>query len=85
VNLQRLGDTLNTSLCSSAPGAAVPCGDYLGVGDVSQEVLDYILFNSRDTGGNEQKSFTFDVSGTVMELPAGSLAMAAGLVYREEK
>jgi len=85
VNLQRLGDTLNTSLCSSAPGSAVPCGDYLGVGDVSQEVLDYILFNSRDTGGNEQKSFTFDVSGTVMELPAGSLAMAAGLVYREEK
>ncbi len=85
VNLQRLGDTLNTSLCSPTPGAAVPCGDYLGMGDVNQDVLDYILFNSRDTGGNEQKSFTFDVSGTVMELPAGALAMAAGLVYREEK
>ena len=85
VNLQRLGDTLNTSLCSPTPGAAVPCGDYLGMGDVNQDVLDYILFNSRDTGGNEQKSFTFDVSGTVMELPAGALAMAAGRVYREEK
>src|SRR3546814_1097993 len=62
-NLDRLDQTLDTSVCSSAPGAAIPCADYLGAGDVTQEVLDYILFTSRDTGGNEQKSFTANVSG----------------------
>lgn len=84
-NLQRVGETLNTAVCSNAAGAAIPCGDYLGAGDLSKEVLDYILFTSRDTGGNEQRSVTLDVTGTVLQLPSGPLAAAAGLVYREEK
>lgn len=84
-NLQRVRETLNTGLCSFAAGAAVPCADYLGAGDLTPEVLDYILFTSIDTGGNEQRSVTADVSGTLIDLPAGRLALAAGLVYREEE
>ena len=84
-NLERVRNTLNTAVCSSAAGAAIPCGDYLGFGDVSPQVLNYILFTSRDTGGNEQRSVTADVTGTVLQLPAGPLAAAAGLVYREEE
>ncbi|WP_291755155.1 TonB-dependent receptor [Brevundimonas sp.] len=84
-NLQRVGETLNTAVCSTTPGAAIPCADYLGFGDVTPEVLDYILFTSRDSGGNEQRSITADVTGTVFQLPAGPLAAAAGLVYREEE
>ncbi|NEX91237.1 TonB-dependent receptor [Caulobacter sp. 17J65-9] len=84
-NLQRVRETLNTSVCSTAAGAPIPCADYLGAGDVSQEVLDYILFTSIDTGGNEQRSLTADVSGTLFDLPAGRLALAAGVVYREEE
>jgi len=54
-------------------------GDYLGFGDISPQVLNSILFPSRDTGGTEQRSVTADVTGTVLQLPAGPLAAAAGL------
>lgn len=84
-NLERVANTLNTSLCRTTPGAAIPCADYLGFGDLTPEALKYILFTTRDSGGNEQRSFTFDVTGTVMQLPAGPLAAAAGVVYREEE
>ena len=84
-NLDRLDRTLDTSICSNAPGAAIPCGNYLGAGNVTQEVLDYILYTSRDTGGNEQKSFTANVSGQAFELPAGSVGVAAGVELRRER
>ncbi|MGH8085844.1 MAG: TonB-dependent receptor [Lysobacter sp.] len=83
-NLDRLDQTLDTSACSSAPGAAIPCADYLGAGDVAQEVLDYLLFTSRDTGGNEQKSFTANVSGQPFKLPAGWVGVATGIEVRQE-
>ncbi|WP_149193462.1 TonB-dependent receptor [Luteimonas suaedae] len=84
-NLDRVDQTLDRSVCSDAPGAAIPCGDYLGYGDLSREVLDYILFTTRDTGGNEQKSFTANLSGQVFELPAGWVGVAAGVEVREER
>lgn len=84
-NLERVANTLNTSLCKTTPGASIPCADYLGFGDLTPDVLKYILFTTRDSGGNEQRSVTFDVTGTVMQLPAGPLAAAAGVVYREEE
>lgn len=83
-NLQRVGETLNPALCSSAANAAIPCADYLGFGDLTPQVLKYILATTRDTGGNEQKSVTADITGTLFQLPAGPLAAAAGVVYREE-
>ncbi|MDP3748098.1 MAG: TonB-dependent receptor [Phenylobacterium sp.] len=84
-NKERVNNTLNTAICSAAAGATIPCADYLGAGDVTQQVLDYILFTSRDSGGNEQRSVTADVTGTVFQLPAGPLLAAAGLVYRDEE
>lgn len=84
-NLDRVDQTLDRALCSTAPGAAIPCGDYLGYGDLSREVLDYILYTSRDTGGNEQKSFTANLSGQIFELPAGWVGFAAGVEVRRER
>lgn len=84
-NLDRVEQTLDTSICSPAPGAAIPCADYLGYGDVSREVLDYIMFKTRDTGGNTQESFTANLSGDLFELPAGRVGMAAGIEVRKEK
>ena len=52
-NLDRVDQTLNTAVCSNAPGAAILCADYLGYGDITQDVLDYILYTTRDNGGNE--------------------------------
>ncbi len=84
-NLDRVDQTLNTSICSNAPGAAIPCADYLGYGDVTRKVLDYILFTTRDNGGNEQKSFTANLSGQLFELPAGWVGMATGVEIRKER
>ena len=85
VNLDRFDQTLNTSVCSNAPGAAIPCADYLGYGDVTRKVLDYIMFTSRDNGGNEQKSFTANLSGQLFELPAGWVGVATGIEIRKER
>lgn len=84
-NLDRVDNTLNTAICSNTAGAAIPCADYLGFGDVTQEVLDYIMFTTRDNGGNEQKSFTANLSGQVFELPAGWVGVATGIEIRKER
>ncbi|HJU38057.1 MAG TPA: TonB-dependent receptor, partial [Tahibacter sp.] len=84
-DLDRVDATLNRAICSDAAGAAIPCGDYLGYGDLTQDVLNYILFTTRDRGGNEQKSWTANVSGELGELPAGFVGMATGLEIRKEK
>lgn len=84
-NLDRVDQTLDTALCSDAPGAATPCGDYLGYGDLTPAVIDYIMFTTRDSGGNEQRSFTANVSGQPFELPAGWMGFAAGVELRTDR
>jgi iron complex outermembrane receptor protein len=82
INMQRFYETLDPTTCGSG---GVPCGDYLGYGDVSQEVLDYIVFNQQGTGGNEQISVSANISGELFELPAGVIGIAGGAEWREEK
>ena len=83
-NKQNVANTLNRGLCSPAPGAAIPCADYLGAGDVTADVLRYIMVTTRDTGGNESLNLTVDTTGRLFELPAGPLQMAAGVAYRKD-
>ena len=84
-NLANVRNTVNTSVCSFAPGAAIPCADYLGNGDLTKEVLDYILVTTKDHGGNELKTLYADVTGDLFDLPAGAVSLAAGATYRKEK
>lgn len=84
-NLDRVENTLNTSLCSNTPGAAIPCGNYLGYGNLTSEVLDYILFTQRGSGGNSQQGFSGTISGALFDLPAGSVAFASGVEFRKER
>ena len=79
-NLDRVYQTV-----FACDNVTVPCADYLGNGDVSQEVLDYILYTQRDTGGNEQESLTANISGQLFSMPAGNLGFAAGVERREER
>ncbi|MBL8267211.1 TonB-dependent receptor [Steroidobacter sp.] len=78
-NLERVYQTM-----FACDNVTVPCADYLGNGDVSQQVLDYILYTQRDTGGNEQESITANITGKLFDLPAGALRFAAGAERREE-
>lgn len=84
-NLANVRNTVNTNVCSFASGAAIPCADYLGNGDLTPEVLDYILATTKDHGGNELKTVYADITGDLFNLPAGAVSLAAGAVYRKEK
>ncbi len=79
-NLQRVYETM-----FNCNGTTVPCADYLGVGDITQEVIDYIMFVRRDTGGNEQTSVTANLSGFVFDLPAGKVGLAVGAESRKDR
>jgi iron complex outermembrane receptor protein len=79
-NLDRVYQTM-----FSCDDVTVPCADYLGSGDVTPEVLDYILYTMRDSGGNEQESFTANITGSPFRLPAGAVGIAAGVEHREER
>ncbi|MES2135724.1 MAG: TonB-dependent receptor [Pseudomonadota bacterium] len=84
-NLERVRNTVNTSVCSFAAGAAIPCADYLGNGDVTPQVLNYILATTRDHGGNSLATAYADLNGDLFQLPGGPLSFATGAVYRKEK
>ena len=84
INLDRVDATLNAATCGKSPTAA-PCGNYLGYGNLSPAVLEYIHFTTRDHGGNDQKSFNASVSGELFALPAGPVGFASGFEYRREQ
>ncbi len=84
-NLDRVDQSLDTSICSNAPGASIPCGDYLGYGDLTPQLLDFLMLDTIDHGGNEQQNLTANLNGELMELPAGLLQLATGVELRRDK
>ncbi len=82
INNIRLFDALDPDVCGSG---GVPCGDILGFNNTTPEFLDYILYTAIGTGGNEQQSFTANVSGQLFDMPAGPLLVAAGIESRRDK
>ncbi len=84
-NLDRVDQTLNRAVCSTAANATIPCADYLGFGDVTPQVLRYIMSDLRDNGGNEQKSLTANVRGRLFTLPAGDVGFASGVELRRDR
>lgn len=84
-NLDRVDQSLDTSVCSNAPGASIPCGDYLGYGDLPPQLLNFLMLDTIDHGGNEQQSLTANLNGELMELPAGLLQLATGVELRRDK
>ena len=84
INLDRVDATLDAANCGRTLTSA-PCGNYLGYGNLTPAVLDYIHFDTRDNGGNDQKSFNAGVSGELFNMPAGAVGFASGFEYRQEK
>lgn len=54
-------------------------------GEITQEMMDYILFEAHDVGSNEQQIMSASIFGDAFELPAGTVGFAAGIEHREEK
>ncbi|MCY3814375.1 MAG: TonB-dependent receptor [Gammaproteobacteria bacterium] len=78
--LQALGPP---DACARIPGC-VPLNLFGGQGTITADMLDWIGFVQRDSSAQKLKSFTFNVTGDVLDLPAGPLAFAAGAEQRSQ-
>ncbi|MDH3431391.1 MAG: TonB-dependent receptor [Gammaproteobacteria bacterium] len=85
IDHDRVSQTLDENICSTAAGAAIPCGDYFGVGELTPELLEFIRYRREGTGGNRMLSLSANLYGDVMTLPAGDVGFAVGIEDRSEK
>jgi iron complex outermembrane receptor protein len=79
-----LGDP---TVCAQVPGC-VPFNFFGGQGpdgsgSITQEMLDFVGFVQRDRSEQQFKNYSANVSGDIMELPAGDLGFATGVEYRD--
>jgi outer membrane receptor protein involved in Fe transport len=84
-NDERVAQTLDSTVCSAEIGATIPCGDYFGVNELSQEAIEYVTYQREGTGGNELHAWAGQLTGDIITLDAGTLAFAAGIEQRDEK
>jgi outer membrane receptor protein involved in Fe transport len=69
------GDCTPLNLFGGAPNV-------IGEGTITQEMLDYITFTAQDELNSSLESYSANISGEILELPAGYLAFAAGYEKR---
>ncbi|NVJ59678.1 MAG: TonB-dependent receptor [Gammaproteobacteria bacterium] len=87
LNMQRL----NQALLGPSSGCGDGCVPFNffggqgvdGQGTITQEQLDYVLFTAQDTAESTMDSFSANISGEIIDLPAGALGFAAGVESRK--
>ena len=56
-----------------------------GEGSITQEMLDFVGYVQRDFSEQTLKDIAFNITGDIVSMPAGDLAFAAGVEYREHE
>jgi iron complex outermembrane receptor protein len=88
---QRVTGTMNMSHVKKALGSpsgclaiekCVPLNLYGAPGSITKEMLDYIGFIEHDNSQNKIRLWSANLSGSIVTLPAGDLAFAAGAEHR---
>ncbi|WP_100642067.1 TonB-dependent receptor domain-containing protein [Alteromonas facilis] len=79
-----IGDVNN---CVGADDGCVPLDLFggataIGQGTITQEMIDYISFTAQDAAGTTLESYAANITGDVVELPAGFMSFAAGYEKR---
>jgi iron complex outermembrane receptor protein len=67
------------ALCT---GACVPLNIFGGAGSITPEMLEFIGYTEHNESQAELAAFTFNITGDLMTLPGGALAVAAGVEHR---
>lgn len=80
VNAQRVQQALGP--VAQCTGACVPLNIFGGAGTITPEMLNFIGFTQQDTSQQELTDFTANLTGDIVDLPAGPLAFAIGLERR---
>ncbi len=71
----------STATCAATAGC-VPINLFA---PMTEQMVNYIRYNAAEYNETEIYDLTFDVTGDLVELPAGMLAVAAGYEYRTNK
>ncbi|ABK48854.1 TonB-dependent receptor [Shewanella sp. ANA-3] len=82
LNLTRINQALGANCNAST--ACTPLNLFGGPGSITNDMIDYITFDSVGRSGLTMKDYAFNISGDLFDLPAGSLGVAIGLERREE-
>ena len=82
LNLTRINQALGDN-CNASNGC-VALNLFGGPGTVTQDMVDYISFDSVSRSGLTMKDYAFSISGDLFDLPAGPVGIAIGLERREE-
>jgi len=82
VNYENLFLGLGSPAACSASVGCVPVNLFA---PMSEAAANYIRFTTRESNSTEIYDFTFNITGDILELPAGPLAAAAGYEYRQNK
>ncbi|HET9231471.1 MAG TPA: TonB-dependent receptor [Vitreimonas sp.] len=76
----------NVQQALGAPGGCVapcvPLNLWGGPGTITPEMIEWIGYTEHNNSQADLADFTFNVTGDLMQLPAGPLAVAAGYEYR---
>lgn len=81
INLDSVYRALGSPATCTAASGCVPLNIF---GTITPEMANYIRYNAHDENGTSQTDFSFNATRTLMELPGGSLGLAAGYEYRRE-
>jgi len=79
-NIRHIKNALGPVANCVAP--CVPLNIFGGPGSITQDQLNYILLNEHDTSRQNLDTFTANLSGDILQLPAGTLDFATGYEHR---
>jgi outer membrane receptor protein involved in Fe transport len=82
LNTAALATALGPIAACTAP--CVPLNFFGGSGSITQAMLNYVTFNAHDFVGYDMRNYTANVSGELIDLPAGPLGIALGYEWRKE-
>ncbi|PZU60190.1 MAG: TonB-dependent receptor [Sphingobium sp.] len=66
-------------------GDCVPFNIFGGAGSITQAMLDYVTFDERDRSNQELWDVTANLSGDLIDLPAGPVGFAIGYEHRDQQ
>ncbi len=82
VNAANLAQALGP--VANCTGSCVPFNIFGGAGSITSAMINYVTFTQRDRSEQTMTDATFNITGTVLNLPAGPLGLAAGYEFRRQ-
>jgi iron complex outermembrane receptor protein len=83
VRADRVAQAIGPIANCTAP--CVPLNLFGGLGSITPAMLDWIAFTEHDNSSQHLWGLTANITGTVVELPAGGLDIAIGVEHRNQK